>query len=314
MGVLKACFVGMGSIAKRHIANLYEVCSQRNLEPQIDVVRRSGGVEDPALTGYINRVYTDIADVPSDYDVVFITNPTDYHLDTLAVYHEKGKHFFIEKPLTSYRKLEDTFRMEYRPDSVYYVACPLRYTAVLQYIKEHVDVDSVISARCISSSYLPDWRPGVDYRTTYSANRALGGGVSIDLIHEWDYIKFLFGMPEKVFYTCGKKSKLELDCEDYAIYVADYADKMVELHLDYFGRKTVREIMLFTHEDTILGDLANSTVTYLKSGKVVDFKQDRNDFQRKEMHHFLDMIEGKVICDNNILDAYQTLKLTQGLV
>lgn len=310
----KACFVGMGSIAKRHIVNLHEVCLERGLQPQIDVVRRSGGVSDPVVAGYIHQVYTDIQAVPSDYDAVFITNPTEYHLDTLEVYHNKGRHFFIEKPLTSYRKLEDTFRIQYREDSVYYVACPLRYTAVLQYIKENIDLSTVISARCISSSYLPDWRPGIDYRTTYSANKELGGGVSIDLIHEWDYIKFLFGMPEKVFYTCGKKSGLELDCEDYAIYVADYPDKMVELHLDYFGRKTVREVMLFTTEDTIVGDLANSTITWLKQGKTIDFGQGRNDFQKKEMHHFLDMVEGKIASDNSIMDAYQTLNLTQGLI
>lgn len=314
MTTFKACFVGMGSIAKRHIVNLYEVLQERGYEPVIDVVRRNGSAADPVVAEYIHQVYANVQSIPDDYDAVFITNPTEYHLDTLANYHNKGKHFFIEKPLTSYRKLEDTFSIKYREDSVYYVACPLRYTAVLQYIKEHVKPADVISARCISSSYLPDWRPGIDYRTTYSANRALGGGVSIDLIHEWDYIKFLFGMPEKVFYTCGKKSNLELDCEDYAIYVADYPDKMVELHLDYFGRKTVREIMLFTHEDTIVGDLANSTITWLKNGETIDFKQGRNDFQKKEMHHFLDMTEGKIPSDNSILDAYQTLNLTQGQI
>lgn len=314
MKEFKACFVGFGSIAKRHIANLYSVCQARGMSPKIDVIRRGNSAVDAEMAPYICSVYTQEQPIPDDYDAIFITNPTEMHLSTLEKYHEQGKHFFIEKPLTSYRNLEDTFHLQYREDSVYYVACPLRYTAVLQYIKEQVNPDKVISARCISSSYLPDWRPGIDYRNTYSAHKELGGGVSIDLIHEWDYIKYLFGMPEKVFYTYGKKSQLELDCEDYAIYVADYADKMVELHLDYFGRKTVREIMIFTDEDTIVGDLANSTVTYLKSGRSMDFGQNRNDYQQRELHHFIDMIEGKTVCDNGIIDAYQTLKLTQGEV
>mgnify|MGYP000441260447 FL=1 len=39
------------------------------------------------------------------------------------------------------------------------------------------------SGRVICSSYLPEWGPGVDYRTVYSAHKALGGGVTIDLTY-----------------------------------------------------------------------------------------------------------------------------------
>ena len=58
---------------------------------------------------------------------------------------------------------------------------------------------SVYSARVLCSSYLPGWRPGVDYRTVYSAHKDMGGGVTIDLIHEWDYLVELFGKPEKMY-------------------------------------------------------------------------------------------------------------------
>ena len=57
----------------------------------------------------------------------------------------------------------------------------------------------VYSARVLCSSYLPGWRPGVDYRTVYSAHKDMGGGVTIDLIHEWDYLVELFGKPEKMY-------------------------------------------------------------------------------------------------------------------
>ena len=82
----------------------------------------------------------------------------------------------------------------------------------------------------------------------------MGGGVSLDLIHEWDYLKLLFGKPRKHFYLCGTKSELEIDSDDIAVYIAEYTDKIVELHLDYFGRRSVRLLELFTESGTMKAD------------------------------------------------------------
>ena len=91
-------------------------------------------------------------------------------------------------------------------------------------------------ARVICSSYLPDWRPGVDYRTVYSAHKALGGGVTIDLIHEWDYLVDLFGVPQQLYNFKGTYSDLEIDSDDLSVYIAKYPTLLAEVHLDYFGR------------------------------------------------------------------------------
>ena len=246
MEQLKVCFAGVGSIAKRHIRNLHTVCAEQGIELKIDAWRRNN----PTAAEGINTVYCDLNQMPDDYDAVFITNPTEAHLSTLQQLHDKGRNFFIEKPVVSLKQLEAAKNFILKENTVYYVAGPLRYNAVIQYVRENVRPDDVISARCISSSYLPDWRPGQDYRLTYSAQKALGGGVSIDLIHEWDYLTVLFGWPQKVLHMKGKKSALEIDSDDYAVYIAEYEDKIAEIHLDYFGRKTIRELELFTKDDT----------------------------------------------------------------
>lgn len=222
--------------------------------------------------------------------------------------------FFIEKPVTHFELLDVARNFRFREDSVYYVACPLRYTNVVRYLKDKVNVSDVISVRCISSSYLPDWRPGIDYRNTYSAHKEQGGGVSIDLIHEWDYIQYLFGEPKNIYYAAGKKSNLEIDSEDYAVYVADYKDKVVELHLDYFGRKTLREIMIFTNEETIVGDLVNGSIRELRSGKELFLPELRNDYQIRELQSFFKMIDGQQINTNSIKDACKTLGYTRGII
>lgn len=307
MNKLKVCFVGIGSIAKRHIKNLKVICVDRNIDVQIDAYRRR-----VCKTEYVDNVYTNINDVPSDYDVVFITNPTEYHLDAFKVFHKKGTNFFIEKPVVSCNQIDEAMKVKLNKNSIYYVACPLRYSAVIQWIKRNISASDVISVRSISSSYLPEWRPNQDYRDTYSAHKALGGGVSIDLIHEWDYITYLFGWPNNIKSLIGKKSELDIDSDDYAIYIAEYEDKIVEIHLDYFGRKTIREVQLFTRTDTIIGDIANNTVKLLKSGKKITFDEERDDYQKRELDYFLSILNHEYNSESEFSHGLKVLELTQG--
>ena len=306
MQQLKVCFIGVGSIAKRHIRNLQTVCEKRKIKLHMDAFRHSDGKQ--SLIDGIETVHHNIAQMP-DYDIIFITNPTELHLASLKKFHDKGKHFFIEKPVVSQGQREEARQFCLRKDSVYYVACPLRYNAVIQYIKKNINADNVISVRSISSSYLPDWRPGQDYRETYSAHKSLGGGVSIDLIHEWDYLTYLFGWPEKVKCFTGK---LEIDSDDYAIYIAEFDKMIAELHLDYFGRKTLREIQLLTHDDTIVGDIAYNKISFLRSGETIEFHEERDDYQKRELEHFLDMVEGVVPREEGYKHGIYVLELTQG--
>ena len=309
MQQLKVCFTGVGSIAKRHIRNLQAVCDARDIRLQIDAYRHS--VKSNYIEG-IQNSYNEFEKVPNDYDVIFITNPTELHLETLKQFCDKGKHFFIEKPVVSHNQISLAKQVLLKNNSIYYVACPLRYNAVIQYIKKNVCIDNVISVRSISSSYLPDWRPGQDYRQTYSAHKKLGGGVSIDLIHEWDYLTYIFGWPKHIKSFIGKISDLEIDSDDYAIYIAEFDKRIAELHLDYFGRKTIREIQLFTKDDPIIGDIANNKITFLTTGKGIEFKEERDDFQRRELEHFLDMVQEDVPTENGYEHGIKVLELTQG--
>jgi predicted dehydrogenase len=142
----------------------------------------------------------------------------------------------------------------------------------------------------------------------------MGGGVSIDLIHEWDYLTYLFGWPVKVMHMIGKKSDLEIDSDDYAVYLGEYEDKIVELHLDYFGRKTIREVQLFTKDNTITGDIVNNRITFLKEDRVINFDEERDDYQKRELIHFFDMIRHGADKEDGYLHGLKVLKLTQGRI
>lgn len=311
MVVYKIGIIGLGSIGIRHLKNIVVVLNKREMTYTIDLIRSGNGKElNKEIDQHVNQIFYHYDDVPDNYDILFITNPTNLHYDTVKQFAEKTKHMFIEKPV--FDRVEVCLNeFNFKKDSIHYVACPLRYTNVIQYLKNQLRSIKVFSVRVICSSYLPAWRPNQDYRKSYSAHKDQGGGVSIDLIHEWDYVCYLFGQPKKVFNLKGTFSNLEIDSDDISLYIGKYDNMMVEVHLDYFGCETIREIQIFSEKDTIVGDLTNNEVRYLKSGEIISFKEDRNDFQQKEISHFFDIIEGKVANDNDISMAVRTLKIAK---
>ena len=307
----KIGIIGLGSIGTRHLHNIINVLQEKNFSYTIDLIRSSiGKTLDKEIEKFINKTFYSFEEVPNNYDVTFVTNPTYLHFETIKQFAPKTKHMFIEKPV--FDKVDTLIdKLLLKEDAIYYVACPLRYTNVIQYLKQKCNLNKVYCARAICSSYLPDWRINVDYRTTYSAHENQGGGASIDLIHEWDYLYYLFGQPEQVFNIRGQFSNLEINSDDLSLYLARYKNMAVEVHLDYFGRKSIREIQLFTDEDTIVGDLINNEIRFLKSGITVSFKESRNDFQQKELTYFFDILEGKEINHNDIPTAMKTLKIAK---
>lgn len=310
----KIAFIGLGSIATRHLKNVYAYLASQGDLCEVDLYR-SSLVKPLAeeLQPLVNNTFLYADPLPKDreYDVVFVTNPTSMHYETVERFVDHTKSFFIEKPVFDSTTVNEHIfkKVENIPS---YVACPLRYNPVLQYVKQHIKSDDVICARALSSSYLPDWRPGQDYRKTYSAHKDLGGGVSIDLIHEWDYLTWLFGMPTECKQMINKVSDLEIDSDDLAIYIGKNDKTTFELHLDYFGKPTQRTLDLLTTDDTIHCDLIAGTVTYLKKGETIRLECERNAFQMAEIAHFFDIINNKTINDSEPEHAYRVLKIAKG--
>jgi predicted dehydrogenase len=304
--------IGLGSIGQRHLKNLHSILSEKNARFSIDAFRS----QKKAVSGideFIHKEYYSYNDLPDDYDVAFITNPTNLHYDTIRKVLPKARHLFIEKPVfdkTGY----DINQLKLKKDNVYYVACPLRYSAVIKYLKEFVTKNNVYSVRTICSSYLPDWRPDTDYRQCYSARVEAGGGVRIDLIHELDYLQYLFGVPLNIAEYHGTYSDLEITSDDTAVYIVQYKDKLISLHLDYYGRVSRRDIELYLKDDVVIGDLINKKIRFLKSGEVISLSQERDDMQKDEIKRFFDVVDGRSENNNNIYAAYKILNLAFGQV
>ncbi len=180
--------------------------------------------------------------------------------ETINKYQWNTKSMFIEKPIFSTYEMQ---MPEINEQCTFYTACPIRYKKVIQYVKNNIQLEDILSTISICSSYLPEWRDGIDYRVSYSAKKNMGGGTSLDLIHEIDYLTYLFGPPREIFNLRGQVSNLEIDCEDISTYLIKFNNTVSQVYLDYFGRKDIRKFLLITTQNTIEIDLLKNKICFL---------------------------------------------------
>ncbi len=286
---MNVLFVGLGSIGTRHLNNLAAITAGRGIPLAADALRWSDRPLPAETAALLRQQYIGTVPAQARYDAVFITNPTNLHFDVIRDLADKTDCFFIEKPIfeSSRYSLADCGLVSKKA----YIAAPMRWCGTFMKLAEELKNRTVFSARAICSSYLPGWRKGVDYRTVYSARRELGGGVTIDLIHEWDYLVELFGFPAECHTLLGKYSDLEINSDDLSIAIARYPDKLVELHLDYFGRAYRRTVELLCPAGQVTADFGAGTLT-LEDGTVIDCTEPVNDRYIREMEYFLDYMAG----------------------
>ena len=306
---MKVLFVGLGSIGTRHLNNLHEVAQRSGIALEVEALR-SGSRALPQQTAALLTQEISVLAPAAHYDVAFITNPTHLHFDTLQMLRGKVDTFFIEKPI--FDKTDASLAACLDAGQKAYVAAPMRWCGAMMALKKILPTLRVYSARAICSSYLPSWRPGVDYRTVYSAHKEMGGGVTIDLIHEWDYLAELFGMPLECHNFKGTYSHLEIDSDDLSVYIARYPKLLCEVHLDYFGRDYRRTLELFCENGTVVADFGAGTLT-LEDGTVQCCEEPVNERYLREMDYFLRYAQqGEGDSVNTPETALQVLRLTLG--
>lgn len=298
----------MGSIGCRHLKNIKKILPS----VKIAALRSNKSAISGQYDNLIDRTFYNIKDARKfKPDIVFITNPTSVHVETALEFIDEVKWMFIEKPVSDDLKKVQKLINQHE-NTFIHVACPLRFHPALQYIKNYLeDSTRIINIKIVSGSYLPDWRPEQDYRETYCAKNELGGGVSLDLIHEIDYLRWIFGDVHHGYFGSARISELEIDTEDisYGIWKLKKG-ALCEIHLDYFRKIPQRYMEIITEKAVITVDLINSVITIGdgKNTERIEFDFDRNDMYVKEMQYFLEcIVEGKESF-NDLYFAADTLK------
>lgn len=216
----RVAVIGYGSIGRRHVENLARLGITRPL-----VVRRPRPNPAFAPPSTAEVVGSPRAAIDRGLDWAIVCVPTSLHVETALEFVERGVPVLMEKPVA--HRLADAERL----NEVARTQAPVGMAYCLRWHPAYALAQGVIRsgrlgrlwrADAWSLSNLPDWHPWEDYRQSYAARRALGGGVLPTLDHEIDFLLWCLGDPQSVHGRSWRSGLLEIDCDDRAELALDY--------------------------------------------------------------------------------------------
>ena len=302
--ISRVLIVGLGSIGQRHLR------LARILLPEADirVLRRQATSEVPEYSnGCFAHIDEAIAFTPQ---IAAIANPAPFHIDTAQALANSGVHLLIEKPISdSLKGVEQLLEICHKQATVLLIGYNLRYLPSLQRFRgllgEHV-IGKVLSVRCEIGQFLPSWRPGSNYRLGVSARQSLGGGALLELSHELDYLRWIFGEVEWAKATLSRQSGLDIDVEDSAHLTLGFVPEsdghrlIGTVNLDFIRHDTTRLCTAIGEHGSLRWNGLTGEVALFQAGakdwrKESIHQNQRNDSYLAQWQHFI-----TCIVENNV--------------
>jgi len=246
--------VGAGSIGTRHARNFQALGAIVEVTDPDTGRAADCGAGTPVADGLAH---------PDNYDGIVLASPTALHAEQL--WAASTRPVLVEKPVA--RRSADLDGLP--ADAAVMVGYNLRFHEPVQRLMSMVhagEAGNIVGARLWFGSHLPDWRPGVDYTTTYSARAELGGGVLLDAIHELDLLLWLFSEhDDATFAVAGavvaRVGSLDIDVEDTVRAVLTHRQGTSALiELDYLSRRYRRGIEVLGDRATLRLDWARAVI------------------------------------------------------
>lgn len=289
-----ALIIGYGSIGARHCRVL------RDMGLPVSVVSRHLQDADFPVYGNIDAAFSH-----EHFDYAVIATPTAEHRDTLrrlAPHVGVGDTVLCEKPIFGNF---DGDIPELR--AALFVGYVLRAHPLLRKVKDLTFGKKLFSCSCSCGQYLPDWRPGTDYRNSYSAKKIAGGGVLRDISHELDYLQMIAGDWTSACAMGGKVSSLEIDSDDqFGILFTTEKCPLCECHLDYLSRRVHRDLRVEFEDGTLHFDFISNTLHF--NDQTWTVKLERDDMFRT-MH--AEVLANDATYMATLDDALKTLQLIE---
>jgi predicted dehydrogenase len=313
--------VGLGSIGLKHLRIAREIFP----ESRIAVLRHKETNEIPKGA---DEIFFNLSDaIQFQPQIAIICSPASTHIEISRALVKQGIHILIEKPISNEQKgLEELNCEAVGNNCVLTVGYNLRFLPSLQKFKNLIDknfVGELYSVRSEVGQYLPNWRKA-DYRKTVSAQKILGGGALLELSHELDYMRWIFGEVESVQAQLSRQSQLDIDVEDTAHIILKFKENknntnlIASLNLDFIRHDKVRMCHAIGDKGSLRWNGLTGDVDLFKSDKsgwnnIYKNKVDQDETYKNEWLHFIECINKKKSPNISFQDGIKVLDIVDAI-
>ena len=170
---MKILVIGCGSIGRRHAANAAAIADAAVMD--LDRTLAVACARETGCPGFSDLDQA-LAWKP---DGVVVATPHDSHLEVARKAIDTGLDVLVEKPLSN--DLNGVLEFLDHADALgrrIFVVCNMRFHPAIMALRENMPrIGRPLFSRAHYGNYLPNMRPGADYRELYCASRKRGGGV-----------------------------------------------------------------------------------------------------------------------------------------
>jgi len=244
---VRALIVGVGSIGARHLRNLRALCPNSVI---LALRPTHPTLLPPGADAVVDSISTALRE---PLDLALICTPAPTHLSYAESLLAAEVPVLIEKPISDrVAGVPRLLRLAQESKRTLMVGYPLRFHAGLASIEENLrsgGLGEIHSLRAEVGQWLPDWRPGSDHRGSISADPQRGGGVLLELSHEFDLARHLLGEVRGIAAQTRSSRSLGLSVEDHAEVLLDFeCGALGSLRLDMLRSPPERRVEVWGSE------------------------------------------------------------------
>ncbi len=284
--------VGSGNIAKKHRKSL------KLISKKIKVKNITSRNFQAFLKANKNKL---------KFNFIIVCSPSSEHHRHISLIEnsfEKIK-VLVEKPL-----FNKFIEIKKKLKNYYFIGYNLRFHPIIIFLKKFLSRKKIFSINVICTSYLPHWRKGKDYRKSVSAQKKFGGGVTLELSHEIDYLDWIL-KNFKILNSYNKKiSNLKINVDDVLNLTAEKNKKtFLNLNINFFSVSKRRAILIDGKDFSIDADLVKNEIKIYEKEKVktISYKKFKMIDSYKNQNNSLIKGKFKNLC--NIQQGLKVLKI-----